>query len=350
MIPPKKFPRQLLKLTPCNFTPLSKTPWAGRTLRENYKKHLKPQENIGESWELSFAPSMSSKLESTGEKLFHLGPSLKEEFRMRKEDNFNLLVKLLSAGKNLSIQVHPDYDDQNLGEDECGKYESWFILEAEKDAGIYLGFKDHVTIEDVKHCLSKKEDMSELLNFIPVKKGDYFDLPPGTVHAIGAGVTLLEPQRVLFGNQGVTYRFWDWNRRYNEKGEEDKKGKERKLHTEACLRILEKEENLSRPLLNFKKQAEILEETPTCERKIYQDNPYYKLEIIRLKKGSKWCSLEIDSFYAHLFVLEGKAFLEQENRQKILLNFGDSFLLGPGKSPLVFKSEEDISLALLSEK
>ncbi len=344
----KELSRKPLKLAANNFTSLVKTPWAGKTIKKIYKNHLSPKENIGESWELSFDPAMSSSLESTGEKVFHTAHLLKKKFGMSEKENFNLLVKLLSAGKNLSVQIHPDYDDENLKQNECGKYESWWILEAEKGAGIYLDFKTGVTETEIQDCLKKNSDLSQLLNFIPVEKGDYFDIPPGTAHAIGAGITLLEPQRILFGKSGVTYRFWDWNRAYDEQGQEKAQGKKRDLHIKESLQLLSLK--TKRDPLSLKKYSELIENTDFFIQQIFRENPYYELQVLHFKRRyEKKIDLKKASYF-HLLILEGGGTLETRDHEKILLTIGDSFLFCAHSFPFILKTDENLKLSLLYEK
>ena len=348
MKPSKEISRKPLKLSANNFTPLVKTPWAGDTLKEKYKKHLSPKENIGESWELSFDPAMSSELELTGEKIFQIASLLKKQFGMSENENFNLLVKLLSAGKNLSVQIHPDYDDENLKQNECGKYESWLILEAKKGAGIYLDFKTGVTEKEIEDYLKKNLDLSQLLNFIPVKKGDYFDIPPGTAHAIGAGITLLEPQRVLFGKSGITYRFWDWDRTYDEHGQEKVQGKKRDLHLKESLRLLSLKTR--RDPFSLKKQPELVESTNFFTHEIFRENPYYELQILNFNRADEKKIHLQETSYFHLLVLEGNGSLETRDQEKILLTRGDSFLLCAHSSSFILNTDENLKLSLLYEK
>lgn len=348
MKPSKELSKKPLKLTANNFTPLVKTPWAGDTIKQLYKKHLNPTEKIGESWELSFDPVMSSTLESTGEKIFPTAHLLKKRFGMSEQENFNLLVKLLSAGKNLSIQIHPDYDDQNLKENECGKYESWLILEAKEGAGIYLDFKPGVTKAEIQDCITKNNDLSQLLNFIPVEQGDYFDIPPGTAHAIGAGITLLEPQRVLFGKSGVTYRFWDWNRRYNEHGQETLQGKKRDLHVKESLGLLSLKTKES--ILSLRKHPELIENTDFFTHEIFRKNPYYELQLFHLKRAAeKIIDLKKEASYFHLLVLEGRGSLKIKDHPKTSLTLGDSFLFSTQSFPFTLITNDKLKITILYE-
>ena len=146
-------------------------------------------------------------------------------------------MKLLDTEDNLSVQVHPEDRDPGLKPGESGKPEAWVIFAARLGASIYLGFREHVGPRDVLDCLAQSGPLNRLMNRVFVKPGDAFVIPPGTPHAIGAGVTLIEPQIVRPGRKGVTYRFWDWNRRYNEQGQQDASGQPRHLHIERSMAV-----------------------------------------------------------------------------------------------------------------
>jgi mannose-6-phosphate isomerase len=142
--------------------------------------------------------------------------------------------------------VHPRDDDPALGPGESGKPEAWVVLERAPGAGLWLGLADGVTREDFVRALDAGADRSagsaddgvrELLAFVPVEVGDVFAIEAGTVHAIGPGVTLLEPQLVRRGKRGITYRLWDWGRRFDARGRRDPRGAPRPLHRERSLAV-----------------------------------------------------------------------------------------------------------------
>ena len=142
------------------------------------------------------------------------------------------LVKLIETTDNLSVQVHPNDEYANRVEQSLGKSECWLVLDAKDGAGIYLGFKPGVTKEAFETAVIKSEAVDRLLNFYPVKRGDFFFVPAGSIHAIGANVLLAEVQQSC----GVTYRVWDWNRTGLD-------GKPRELHLKKALDVIEFDEN-----------------------------------------------------------------------------------------------------------
>ncbi len=235
---PRNWRRPLL-LRPDNFTPPSRTPWGGNRIRQRLKAdaQLPPGGPVGEAWELSVEPDFPSRLAE--------GPSLDEVLRAdpallgaeAPNRSTSLLVKLVDADDDLSVQIHPQDDDPELAADESGKPEAWYIIDAEPAAGLYLGFRDGVSRQDVETAIDQQEDVSALMSFVRVSPGDLFLIGPGTPHAIGKGVLLLEPQRVAPGKRGVTYRYWDWNRKYDGAGQLDPNGRPRTLHRERALDV-----------------------------------------------------------------------------------------------------------------
>lgn len=141
--------------------------------------------------------------------------------------NFPLLVKLIDAGANLSVQVHPTDEDAALVGETNGKTEMWYILEAEEGAGLYLGTKDGVSREEFLAAMDQGSAVEELLRWVPVRAGDLCWIPAGTVHAIGKGILLAEVQQ----NSDVTYRLYDYGRLGLD-------GKPRPLHKEQAAKVL----------------------------------------------------------------------------------------------------------------
>ena len=171
---------------------LVEKPWGGDYLARFYKS---PKKNIGEAWLLSTLKDGESEIE--GQKLStYLGREL------------TYLIKILDAKEPLSIQVHPNDEWAQKLEGSRGKTECWLILDSQNNGGVYLGLKKGVEIADFEKAIRNNEAVDAMMNFYPTKKGDFISVPAGTIHAIGAGVTLLEVQQ----SSGITYRLWDWNR------------------------------------------------------------------------------------------------------------------------------------------
>jgi mannose-6-phosphate isomerase len=143
------------------------------------------------------------------------------------EHHLPYVAKFIDTSEELSIQVHPNDEYARLHENSSGKTECWIILDSGEEAGIFLGLKSHVSRKNLVEALREKKAINELLNFYPVKKGDFFFVPSGSIHAIGKNITLAEIQQ----NSGITYRVWDWDRL-------DSKGMSRELHIEKSLDVI----------------------------------------------------------------------------------------------------------------
>ncbi|MBV9946146.1 MAG: class I mannose-6-phosphate isomerase, partial [Myxococcales bacterium] len=194
---------------------------------------------VGESWEISVEPSFLSRLD-TGEALADaIAADPRAWLGQRGAEKYSaqlpLLVKIVDARDNLSVQVHPTLTSPGLAADESGKLESWTILDAEPGSGIYLGFRAGVDRAAVAACLERGEALDRLMNFIEVAPGETYVIRPGTPHAIGAGLTLVEPQLLVPGKKAVTYRFWDWNRTYDAEGRPSPAGKPRAMDVARSL-------------------------------------------------------------------------------------------------------------------
>lgn len=271
-----------------NFTPPTRTPWGGRKILERYKRDLGLDLPsglvVGESWEFSVEPSFPSRLERGGPPLVKAIRSaprawLGDAVAAAHGGQTPLLVKLLDSGDNLSVQVHPREDDPNLGPAESGKPESWLILESEPEAGIYLGFRDGVTRADVEACLGAEGELDALLNFVAVSPGDFFVIEAGTPHAIGKGVTLVEPQFVSPGRKGVTYRFWDWNRRYDALGHPDPAGAPRELHVARSLKVTRWDAPRGQAFVaTCRPPRSLLADSPV-RREVLLDWPWFHVEL-----------------------------------------------------------------------
>ncbi len=197
--------------------------WGGNKLKERYGKitDLSP---CAESWELSFHADGMTRL-GDGKTLAEAATPADLGTRVAAFPAFPLMIKLIDAKENLSVQVHPTDEYAMANENSFGKTEMWYIVEGEAGAGIYLGFSRDVTREEYEAAI-KEERLTELLNFYPVKAGECYMIPAGTVHAIGAGCLICEIQQ----NSNLTYRVYDYGRR-------DKDGNTRPLHIEKALAV-----------------------------------------------------------------------------------------------------------------
>ena len=187
-------------------------------------------DRVSECWELSVRDNDSSIIASgkdEGKRLIDV--LTKEDIGpvMDRFPYFPLLIKLIDAKENLSIQVHPSDDYALKYEQSFGKSEMWHIISADEGSGLYVGLNKDYSKEDIEKAL-KEGTILECLNFYKVKPGDTFVINPGTIHAIGAGVRLIEIQQ----NSNLTYRLFDYNR-------VDKDGNPRELHIKKALDVID---------------------------------------------------------------------------------------------------------------
>lgn len=335
-----------IKLSSNNFTSLSETPWAGDVINQKFKSNLKNKAKIGESWEFSCDSEKPSLLLPSKIKLSDLAIKTTKGFPLDKKRSIDLLVKLLCSEQNLSIQVHPNYGDKNLSTQECGKHESWLVLEAKENSGFYLGFKEGVTKEEILQAIRNEKDLSILLNFIPAKKGEYYDIPPGTVHAIGKGMTVLEPQRVTLGKKGKTFRLWDWNKKYTEKGTLDaNRGKLRPLHIKECLELIETEKQSTSHIAFLRKEPHIKEKGNFGSWQVFPTNPYYQLHLLKLKKEAQ-IKISLKGSFLSFINLEGNGYFIKEGESKTLVEQGDSYLLAQKACPILLTASKELTAAL----
>ena len=227
-----------------NFTPTRRTPWGGTRIAGDLKRGLLRSDGervVGESWEFSVEPDFPSRLlDGTGTLASWIDTARAEILGHEGDDGRTstaLLVKLLDTSDELSVQIHPADGDPTLSAGESGKPECWYVVAAEADAGVYLGLAEGVSREALGDALRAGRDLTMMLGFVPVAVGDFLLIEAGTAHAIGRGLTLVEPQRVLPGCRGLTYRYWDWNRRYDDAGRADPTGQPRALHVDEALAV-----------------------------------------------------------------------------------------------------------------
>ena len=185
---------------------------------------------VSECWELSTrgidssiiasGPDINKPLDEVITKI-DIGPV------MDKYPYFPLLIKLIDAKENLSVQVHPNDDYALKYENSFGKSEMWHIISADEGSGLYVGLNNNYSRDDIEKALNEGTIIDKL-NFFKVKPGDTFIINPGTIHAIGKGVRLIEIQQ----NSNLTYRLYDYNR-------VDQNGNPRELHIDKALEVID---------------------------------------------------------------------------------------------------------------
>ena len=254
--------------------------WGG-TYFQRFNKGLN-LERVSECWELSTRDLDSSIIASGKDE----GKLLKDVITnndigpvMKRFPYFPLLIKLIDAKDNLSVQVHPSDDYALENENSFGKSEMWHIISADEGSGLYVGLNKDYKKEDIQKAL-EEGTILDCLNFFKVKPGDTFIINPGTIHAIGKGVRLIEIQQ----NSNLTYRLYDYNR-------VDKNGQPRELHIQKALEVIDYRKYESAPKANG----------------LLADNQYFTVKEVIFDK-----ELEIkadDQAFVSFTFLEGEGFV-----------------------------------------
>ena len=301
------------RLYPLKFRPIIKDKiWGGTRLREILNKKTKT-DKAGESWEVSCIPKDISVV-CNG---FLKGNALEELIEVYMGDlvgdavfnkfglTFPLLIKFIDANDALSIQVHPNDLLAKKRHRTFGKTEMWYIVEAERDAEIILGFGQSVDKKTYKSHLAKKT-LQAILNKETVLPGDVFFLPAGRIHAIGAGILLAEIQQT----SDITYRIYDFDRL-------DDSGKARELHTELAIDAIDYEEHPDYKI-RYKKEPNVANNLVKCK--------YFTTNYIDLNRGIELNYSELDSFVAYMCV-EGSFSLHYYENETEGVQKGETVLL-----------------------
>lgn len=296
--------------------------WGGNTLKASFNKKtlLDP---LAESWEFACHKDGTNIILNGPQK----GKTLEDYIasvpgvlgeKTKKNNWLPIMVKLIDANDNLSIQVHPNDQYAKLAGAETGKSEMWFILDSKENAEIIYGFKDSITKKEFEYRI-KNNSLMEILNRVPVRKGDVFFIEAGTLHAIGKGIVLAEIQQ----NSNTTYRIYDYNRK-------GKDGKPRLLHIKDAIEVtnFEKTDNCKIALNRIKKGGYTETLLTRC--------PYFSSKLINLNKGiSSFVSL--DSFH-HILCVNNNGILSW-NETDIILKKGDSLFVPAGCGHYSIKGE-----------
>ena len=306
-------------LYPLRFEPiLRELIWGGRRLGTVLHKPIGPESDYAESWEISdyhdkvsvvkegplAGTNLRELIRTRGEEL--LGPAL------GTRDQFPLLVKFIDAHEALSVQVHPDDETGRRLAGDNGKTETWVILAADPGSVIYAGLKGGVGPEELERAI-QAGDVERLLHRFEPQPGDSILIEAGTVHAIGAGVLLLEIQQM----SDATFRVFDWNRVSDD-------GKPRPLHICEAMESIDFDRGPVNPI------SPGLEEMPGGgTRQRLARSPYFALERLRWSRPG---GVGPDDRFTILVGLEGSSDLVHGN-QRVRLDFGQTLLLPAAVGP-----------------
>lgn len=320
----------MAELYPLKFEPLLKEKvWGGDALVKNYGKRAPESIKIGESWEVSAVEDNLSVAVNgylAGNNIRELievfmgdltGDKVYEKFG----NEFPLLIKFIEAREDLSVQVHPSDSLARERHNANGKTEMWYILESEKDAIIYSGFREPVTREIYLDALREGKIVS-LLNAESCTQGDVFFIPAGRIHATGAGTLLAEIQQT----SDITYRIYDWDRKSDN-------GPARELHNDLALGAID----FSSSGRSVIKKPALLNKTETlvgCE--------YFNTNIIQFDRAVEKDYRRLDSFVVYLCT-EGKFSVRWNDGEEKAVK-GETLLLPASLREVVLIPEERSTL------
>ena len=310
--------------TPVKLSPVFKDYlWGGTRLKTEFSKqsNMTP---LAESWELSAHKDGQSTVaegEYAGMTLTAYLDTVGREVlgtNCEKYDYFPLLIKLIDAKGDLSVQVHPSDEYALEHEGEYGKTEMWYILDCDEGAALYYGFKENTTREAYETAI-REGCLTDILNRVPVKRGDVFFIPAGTVHAIGAGILICEIQQ----NSNTTYRVYDYNRR-------DKDGNLRPLHVDKALAVSDL------------KKSPALPRIPDVDDALLARCDYFSVRRMRFKSFGELVTYP-NSFTA-LTVTEGNGTLIHDEGE-ISLSKGDTVFIPAADAAYTVKGPLEVILS-----
>ena len=297
-----------LKLT----APLKDYIWGGTKLKDEYGKHS-DLEKVAEAWQLSCHKDGSSII-ANGE---YAGKSLPELIEEKgrgilgadcaRFDNFPILIKLIDAKDNLSVQVHPKNEYALRVEGEYGKTEMWYIVDCEPGASLLYGFDHSIEKAEFEERI-RNNTLLEVTNRVEVHKGDVFFIEAGTLHAIGSGILIAEIQQ----NSNTTYRIYDYGRIGND-------GKPRPLHVDKALDVTE----LKRPTRPTRPEGDPVAQDGYTST-LLSSCEYFTVHALEVD-GTAALKADASSFHS-LMCLEGNISLKSSHGD-LEISKGDSVFL-----------------------
>lgn len=290
--------------------------WGGEHLGRDWPYEI-PGPGTGECWAVSAHPNADCTVREgkyAGKTLSELWEEEPTLFGNTKLDRFPLLTKIIDAKSELSIQVHPADDYANKHENgSLGKTECWYILDCEENATLVIGH--NAKNKEEMTAMIKEGRWGEFIRKIPVKRGDFIQIDPGTVHSINGGIMLLETQQ----NSDITYRVYDYDRLCN--------GKPRQLHVEQSIDVI------TVPAKPIEDCVMAVADLPKDQKNLLFAGEYYKVWKLDVENR-----LFFEQEYPFLImsVISGEGMINER-----LIRKGDHFILpcGYGRVELQGKME-----------
>ena len=302
--------------------------WGGDRLIKEYGKEYGGTV-LAETWELSCHPDGPSVITNG----VYAGWTLQEYIdregktvlgtHCRRFKEFPILTKFIDAKDNLSIQVHPDNQYALKNEGQYGKTEMWYVMDAGEDAFLYYGFQKEISREEFEERI-RKDTLLEVLNAVPVQKGDVLFIESGTIHAIGKNILIAEIQQ----NSNVTYRVYDY-------GRVGKDGKKRDLHIEKALAVT--------------RRIPIIKDNSSYPH--VADCDYFTVDKLNLdgRVMEKVTGRVSEESFASILILDGEGTIANQG-ETLGYKKGDSFFLSAGSGKYTIKGTCDALITTIREQ
>lgn len=300
--------------------------WGGRRLIQEYGMQTQAR-NAAEAWVLSAHAQGRNTIQNGS----FAKMSLAEFYRLYPEicgtkgadfSDFPLLIKLIDAKEDLSVQVHPD-DGYCLRKGAgAGKTEAWYILNCAENARLILGFREKLTLEQFEEAI-RQDSLMDYVQKIPVKPGDFFFIPAGTLHAICGGILLAEVQQ----NSNTTYRVYDYNRLGLD-------GKPRELHIADALAVTRREPYA----LSGQTEREACQ-TAEYSRATLVACPWFRVWTVDIK--TTYAAVAAEDSFVSLLVLGGTGTLHHRGKT-LPLDKGESFFLPANCGEFIIEGQTKI--------
>lgn len=288
--------------------------WGGTRLRDEFQRPCGDMERVAESWELSCHPAGESIIMNGPNKGSTLSAYLEHDWKAlvgkgaANFSSFPVLIKLIDACQDLSVQVHPDdYYARENENGQNGKTECWYIVDCEEGAALAYGFSRELSKEEFRAHI-QDGTLLDYVRLVPVHKGDVFFIEAGTLHAIGAGILIAEIQQ----NSNLTYRVYDYDRVGAD-------GKPRELHIDKAVDVAKTwtaPPRMKRPPMEYEGYSSAM--IATC--------PQFTTWELHINGNAQFPALN-DESYTHLLVTEGEAVLVYDEGVVMSLVKGESVFL-----------------------
>ncbi|HIX67855.1 MAG TPA: class I mannose-6-phosphate isomerase [Candidatus Anaerostipes excrementavium] len=296
--------------------------WGGHKLRDVYGYDI-PSDHTGECWALSAHKNGDCTIdggEFEGKTLSWLFDNHRELFGNIEGDQFPLLVKIIDAKNDLSVQVHPDDAYAKANEDSLGKTECWYVLQAEEGTKMVMGHHAETKEDFVKAI--EEDDYDHLLNSFQIKEGDFFYIPSGTLHAICSGSLIYEAQQ----SSDITYRVYDYHRK-------DADGKERELHVKQSIDVT------TVPSDNSGKQTFEKTALSNGEKTRYVESEFFKVDKYQMNGENVVVN---DAPFQMVSILDGEGTMDGAEIRK-----GEHFIICSDQKETCFCGNMEIMITTL---